>query len=331
MYFALCWFWALLQGGLCLGSHSLSLTVSLLHSNKWQCLPFLSCSSASMHCFWNHLFRRWIGLSQTLHSTLHNYEFLLQFKQPTPAPFLENCGPNPSSSHKKGIPKWHRKVLESFQAAPSLLLSLPAVPHSEYLQTENIVNQGSQIYTVPLTHIHSHTQYMLFIYKLPFKRETRKIQLSPNAISNVLCLVLIDEWTSESSSGYFCQKNRVRTVFIRRGWIICMSSCDIMRSGAEALEKANNYADVIEEIRTKMPFIIWKYHLFSWACRSVGRVFLLAKKTCSPPHHYMIAKTLKPENHRFKLCFVYMKLFEKRKGKERRNEKNYLFWNYKYT
>jgi hypothetical protein len=104
-----------------------------------------------------------------------------------------------------------------------------------------------------------------------------------------------------------------------------------MRSGAEALEKANNYADVIEEIRTKMPFIIWKYHLFSWACRSVGRVFLLAKRTCSPPHHYMIAKTLKPENHRFKLCFVYMKLFEKRKGEERRNEKNYLFWIYKYT
>ena len=33
-------------------------------------------------------------------------------------------------------------------------------------------------------------------------------------------------------------------------------SSDIMRSGAEALEKANNYADVIEEIRTKMPFII---------------------------------------------------------------------------
>lgn len=77
-------------------------------------------------------------------------------------------------------------------------MSLPLLraSHSSHLQRENIVNSvkgESQKPMVPLTHIHSHTQYMLFIYKLSFNMEPVKGS-SVQSDMNGLCSVLITEW-----------------------------------------------------------------------------------------------------------------------------------------
>lgn len=143
---------------------------------------------------------------------------------------------------------------------PSIPLPLATAPHTEHLQKENIVNSakgGSQIPIVPLTQIHSHTQYMLFIYKIPFKMESRIIWLIPNAILNGPCSVLITEWEDLwVQSRHLCQRKKIRAVFMRRGKITCMSPCYIMSSGALDLEKRNNDVDATEEIKTKVTFII---------------------------------------------------------------------------
>ena len=114
----------------------------------------------------------------------------------------------------------HTGELVNPQAAPSLYLTLPGAPHTGHLHTQAIkVRKLSHIFTVPLIHVHAHTQYLLFFIHYLLKEQQQQTHISLISTMSVLCLVLIIEWEDMGIQGRLhCQNCRVRAglVFINR-------------------------------------------------------------------------------------------------------------------
>lgn len=130
---------------------------------------------------------------------LHNYECLLQFEQSTLSLFWRLENPSYSIFIEREPRTVNRWVLRNSQTTTSMSLPLLTTPHTSHLQKENIVNSvksESQIPMVPLTHIHSHTQYMLFIYKLSFNMEPVKGSSVPKP--NEWPVFSTDHWMGRS-------------------------------------------------------------------------------------------------------------------------------------
>jgi hypothetical protein len=120
------------------------------------------------------------------------------------------------------IHRLHRIVSgSSLQASPRHPQTPPAALHKEYLQTQRLlIRKMSHIPTVPLTKVHSHTQYLMFFIIHLFKQQQGKSRLVPTPwwVVCVQCWSLNGiSW--ESRAGLLSQSGRVSTglVFMNRG------------------------------------------------------------------------------------------------------------------